>query len=147
MSEFHEQRINFKFCVKLGKTFTKTHEMLKQVYGDQCVGRMQCFEWFKRFKDGQQSSDDGPRPGRPSTSIDAVHVGQVCAVVRSNRHLMVREIAEECNISIGSCHTILIGKLEMHRVVAKFVPHLLTEDQREHRVAVCHKLLDRANED
>jgi hypothetical protein len=35
----------------------------------------------------------------------------------------------------------------MHRVAAKFVPRLLTEDQRERCVAVCQELLDRANED
>jgi hypothetical protein len=57
MSEFHEQRVNIKFCVKLGKTITETHEMLKEAYGDQCMGRTQCYEWFKRFKDGRQSTD------------------------------------------------------------------------------------------
>jgi hypothetical protein len=35
----------------------------------------------------------------------------------------------------------------MNRVAAKFVPRLLTEDQRERRVAVCQKLVDRAKED
>ena len=111
------------------------------------MGRTQCYEWFKRFKDGRQSNDNDPRPGRPSTSTDAVHVAQVRAVVRSNRRLTVREIAEECNISVGSCHAILTEKLEMHRVAAKFVPRLLTEDQREGRVAICQARLDRANED
>jgi hypothetical protein len=147
MSEFHEQRVNIKFCVKLGKTFTETHEMLKQVYGDQCMGRTQCYEWFKRFKDSRQSTDNDPRPGRPETSTDAFHVAQVRAVVCSNRRLRVREIAEECNISVGSCHAILTEKLEMHWVAAKFVPRLLTEDQRERRVPVCQELLDRTNED
>jgi transposase len=130
MPEFHEQHVNIKFYVKPGKTFTETHEMLKQVYGDQCVGRTQCYEWFKRFKDGRKSTDDDPRLGRPSTSTHAVHVAQVRAVVRSNRRLTVREIAEECNISVGLCHAILTEKLEMHWVAAKFVPRLLTEDQR-----------------
>jgi hypothetical protein len=93
------------------------------------VGRTQCYEWFERFKDDRQPTDNDPRPGRPSTSTDAVHIAQVRAVVRSNRRLTVREIAEECNISVGSCHAILTEKLEMHRVAAKFVSRLLTEDQ------------------
>jgi hypothetical protein len=102
--------------------------MLKEAYGDQCMGHTQCYEWFKCFKDGRQSTDSDPRPGRPSTSTDAVHVAQVRAVVRSNSRLTVREIAEECNISAGSCHAILTEKLEMHWLAAKFVPRLLTED-------------------
>jgi transposase len=140
MSEFHERRVNITFCVNLGKTFTETREMLKQVYGDQCVGRTQCYEWFKRFKGGRKSTDDDPRPGRPSTSTDAVHVAQVGAVLRSKSRLTVREIAEECNIFVVSCHATLTEKLEMHQVAAKFVPRLLTEDQRERRVAVCQEL-------
>jgi histone-lysine N-methyltransferase SETMAR len=147
MSELHEQRVNITFCFKLGKTFTETHEMLEQAYGDQCVGLTQCYEWFQRFKDGRQSTDDDPRPGRPSTSTDAVHFAHVHAVICSNRRLTVREIAEECKIFVGSRYAILTEKLEMHPVAAKFVPRLLTEDQRERRVAFCQELLDRANED
>jgi hypothetical protein len=78
MSEFHEQQVNIKFCFKLWKMFTETHEMLKQAYGDQCVGHTQCYDWFKRFKDGGQSTDDDLRPGQPSASTDAIHVVQVC---------------------------------------------------------------------
>ena len=51
----NEQRINIKFCVKLGKTQTKTNEMLKIVYGDKCLSITQSFEWHRRFK---ESSDD-----------------------------------------------------------------------------------------
>jgi hypothetical protein len=38
-------------------------------------------------------------------------------------------------------------KLEMHRIVSKFVPQLLIQDQRENRVPICQELLDRASED
>jgi ribosomal protein S25 len=102
---------------------------------------------FKRFKDGRQSTLDEPRLGRPSTSCDDAHVEQVREIVSSNRRLSVREIAEECNISIGSCHDILTTKLEMHGVVSKFVPRLLTQDQRYSRVAICQELLFLASED
>jgi hypothetical protein len=58
MADVHEQRINIKFCFRLGKTFTKTHEMVKEVYGDQCMSRTRCYKLFKQFKDGQQSTHD-----------------------------------------------------------------------------------------
>ena len=35
----------------------------------------------------------------------------------------------------------------MHRVVAKFVPRLLTEEQKQNRVTVSQELLDRSNTD
>jgi hypothetical protein len=72
---------------------------------------------------------------------------QVREIVHSNHCLTVWDIAEECNILIGSCHEILMIKLEMHHVVSKFVPLLLTQDQRDSSIAICQELLDRANKD
>jgi hypothetical protein len=34
----------------------------------------------------------------------------------------------------------------MHRVAAKFVPHLLTPEQKEHHVTVCQDLHERATD-
>jgi len=55
-------------------------------------------------------------------------------VIRGNRRLTVREVADERGISIGSCHQILTEKFQMCRVSAKFVPSLLTGNQKENRV-------------
>jgi hypothetical protein len=63
MTDIHEQRINIKFCFKLGTVFTETREMMKIVYGDQCVSWTRCDEWFKRFKDDRQSTHDDPHLG------------------------------------------------------------------------------------
>jgi hypothetical protein len=59
----------------------------------------------------------------------------------------VREIAEECNISIGSSHDILATNAEMYRVVSRFVPRLPTQDQTDSRVAICQEILDRNSEE
>jgi hypothetical protein len=111
MANIQEQRINIKFSYKLGKTFTGTHEMPKNIYGDQCMSRTHCYEWFKRFKDGRQSTHDEPHLGQSSMSCDGAHVVQVREIVRSNRRLTVRETAEECNISTGSRHGNLMTKI------------------------------------
>jgi hypothetical protein len=63
-----EQRVNVRFCVELGKSATETYDLLKKVYGDECLSRTQVFEWFKRFKEGREEIGDDQRPGRPSTS-------------------------------------------------------------------------------
>jgi len=62
-----EQRVNVTFCVKLGKSDTETYNLLKKVYGDECLSRSQAFEWFKRFKEGREEIGDDQRSGRPST--------------------------------------------------------------------------------
>jgi hypothetical protein len=51
----------------------------------------------------------------------------VLAVIRENRRMTDREVAEEVGICKRSCHLILTDRLQMRRVVAKFVPRLLTD--------------------
>jgi hypothetical protein len=147
MADIHDPHINIKFCFKLGKTFMETHEMMKNVYGDQCISHTCCYEWFKRFKDGRQSTTDELSLGPPSMSCDDAHVAQVCEIVHSNHRLTVRETADECNILIGSCHDTLMTKSEMHEVVSKFDLWLLTQDQRDSRAAICQELLECTSED
>jgi histone-lysine N-methyltransferase SETMAR len=122
-------------------------EILKQAFGNESMGRTQTYDLYKRFKDCRISIDDDPRSGRPSTSTDDQQVAQVISVIRSNRRLTVREVTEECDISLGSCNSILTEKLGMHRVATKFVPHLLADEQIQQRVAISQELLDQANSD
>ena len=39
-----EQKANIKFCVKLEKKFAETYELMKKVYGDDCMSRTQFTE-------------------------------------------------------------------------------------------------------
>ena len=65
-----EQRANIKFCFKLGKTFTETHNLMKQVYGDNCVARASVYEWYTRFKNGREDINDDAHTGRPKSTIN-----------------------------------------------------------------------------
>jgi len=37
--------------------------MLKKAFGDNALGQMHTYEWFKHFKNGQMSVDDKERSG------------------------------------------------------------------------------------
>jgi len=67
--------------------------------------------------------------------MDNDHVEKVLALIRQNHRLTVREVAEEVGICKSSCHQILTDKLKTRRVAAKFVPHLLTDAQKENCVS------------
>ena len=60
---------------------------------------------------------------------------------------MVQEIVAEVGISTSSVHSILNEDLNLQRVYAKFVPKLLTEQQKELRKEISEYKLDLANHD
>ena len=66
---------------------------------------------------------------------------------RSKRCLTIYEVAEESGILKTTCHEILTENLGVHHVAAKFVLHLLGEDQKQNHVDVSKETVDRANTD
>ena len=138
-----EQRINLKFLVKLGKGPTDCLKLLHEVYGEATMSRARLFEWHKRFTSDREDVEDDPKSGRPSTTKTADNIGKVNELVRSDRRLTVRMMAEELNINRESVRTILLEELHMRKVCAKIVPKLLSDDQKQHRVRVCEDMLER----
>ena len=62
------------------------------------------------------------RPGRPLTNRNSVMIDKVRALLKSDRRLTIRELAEEAEISVGSCRAIVTQELGMRRIAAKYVP-------------------------
>ena len=147
MTEQIGQRYCIKFCQKLGDTQIETIRKIQQMFGDVALSPTQTKEWFKRFKNGRESVESEPRSGRPCTSRNKEVKDQVREEVLNDRRVTVREIAVEVEISTGSVHSILTEDLRMRRVSAKFVPKLLTEEQKELRKEICKDMLDCANHD
>jgi hypothetical protein len=71
----------------------------------------------------------------------------VRSLILEDRRLTAREIADEVGISIGSAHSILTEDLHMCRVVAKFVPKLLSQEQQQLHLEVVWDMLEWANGD
>ncbi|BFZ21096.1 hypothetical protein BsWGS_24135 [Bradybaena similaris] len=110
MTEKFAQRICINFCQKLGDTFTETYE-------------------------GRENVESDHRSGRHVTSRSEKHIADVSSTVRENRRITIRELSEEHSISFGSVQAILTEDLGMRRVSAKFVPKLLSADQKDNRVS------------
>jgi transposase len=147
MTERVEQRYCIKFCQKLGDSKVDTIRKIQQAFGDDAMGATQIKEWFNRFKDGRTLADSDQHSGRPSTSRNANIIENVRSLILEDRRLTVREIANEVGISIGCAHSILTEDLHMCRVVAKFVPRLLSQEQQQLRLEVVQDMLGFANRD
>lgn len=67
---------------------------------------------------------------------DDDHVERVRALIGGNRRVTVRKVSDGVNITIGSCLQILTEKLHILWVRAKFVLHMLADDQKENCVEI-----------
>ncbi|UYV64644.1 hypothetical protein LAZ67_3001471 [Cordylochernes scorpioides] len=99
------------------------------------------------YSEGREDVNDEERAGRPSTSTTDETINEVEKMILVNRRITVREVAEDLNISIGSCHSIFINDLGMRRFAAKFVPKLLNCDQKQNRMNIANEMLDTVRDD
>ncbi|UYV79771.1 hypothetical protein LAZ67_18000597 [Cordylochernes scorpioides] len=142
-----DQRTCIKFCVKNEIKCTDTFRMLTVAYGEATLDRSNVYRWYKMFSKGREDVNDEERAGRPSTSTTDEKINEVEKMILANRQITVREVAEDLNISIGSCHSIFINDLGIRRVAAKFVPKLLNCDQKQHRMNIANEMLDSVRDD
>ena len=57
--------------------------------------------------------------------------------------LTVKQIAANASISVGSVDTILHDDLKMQKISARWVPQMLTDENKASRVAMCQAMLSR----
>ncbi|UYV80606.1 hypothetical protein LAZ67_19000937 [Cordylochernes scorpioides] len=141
------QRTCIKFCVKNEIKCADAFRMLTVAYGEATLDRINLYRWYKMFSEGREDVNDEERAGRPSTSTTDEKINEVEKMILANRRITVREVAEDLNISIGSCHSIFINDLGMRRVAAKFVPKLLNCEQKQHRMNIANEMLDSVRDD
>lgn len=63
-----EQRTNVFICLTLGMSASELWSLLRQVYGNETLRRMQYFEWHERFKNIEI-------PGRRSVILKTLETG------------------------------------------------------------------------
>ncbi|XP_069409926.1 protein GVQW3 isoform X1 [Ovis canadensis] len=135
-----EQRISIKFCVKLNKSASETHHLLKEAYGDEVMSRARVFDWHKRFKKGREDIRDDARSGRPVTHRTDENIKKVKDLVCSNRQLTVRMMAEELNLDKETVRLILKENLNMRKVSAKVISGILKDEPKPRKLDFCSDL-------
>ena len=91
-----------------------------------------------KLKAGKFSVDTCP--GRPKT-VTKANISAVKIVVEQDARLSVKDIVSCTGISEGSVQTILKKRLDLRKVCAIWVPHLLTVEQKTQRLKCAGELL------
>lgn len=116
---------------------------LNAVHGKSAPVFKTVYNWVNEFKRGRTSTKDEPRSGRPVEVTTPEMVNRIHDMVLSDRRLKVRELVVATRVSKGTVISILHEKLGLRKISARWVPRLLSEENKRTRVVNSETLLAR----
>ncbi|KAF6198043.1 hypothetical protein GE061_007789 [Apolygus lucorum] len=102
---------------------------------------------WDRIRQGRQRVENEPHDRRPRTSKTQENINEIRRLIEGDRHFTVREISEELGISFGSVQSIIKTDLGFTKIAARWVPRLLSDEQKNERVRISQLLLQRFQEE
>ena len=134
-------RAYIKARSKLGCSLKKLMTEISTAFGPSCVSYDTVRRWKKKFESGVESIKNAPKSGRPKSASRKEIVSKIKEIIEGDARFTVRDIARKVGISLSTVHLILKKHLKVRKISARWVPHLLTDEQKRQRVKVAKKLL------
>ena len=114
--------------------------MITDSYGTSSMKKTSKYEWFNVFKnDPSHDVTDRPRSGRPSATSEKAD--EIRELLQSDRRLTIRDIGLKVGLSTSTVHSIVTRKLGMSKVCARWIPRILTIEQKHLRVEATKSFL------
>lgn len=115
---------------------------LDSVHGESAPSLQTIYYWVNKFKRGRTRTFDAPRSGRPIVATTEEIIDKIHGIVMNDRRVRMVEIARAIGISIEQVHKILHEDLGMKTLSARWVPRLLTVDQKRTRKNISQQCLE-----
>ena len=130
---------------RCGRTQQQCVELMTSAFEDEAPSKTTIYRWFSEFQRERVSLSDAPREGRPKTAITQENINAVQKLIEEDRHVTYREIQTSLGIGMSQIQKILHDELWVRKLISRWVPHNLSEEQKAARVTWCQKNLERFN--
>ena len=110
---------------------------MEKSYGNACPTENFVRKWLSRFDGGQLSIEDKPRPGR---LVCQENILAVSTIIEEQPSVSARAIAMILNIDKSTVIKILRNNLHLEKRYAKWIRHILSDEQKVIRVQVSIEL-------
>lgn len=112
------------------------------IYGEGQMSYLTVCRWVGRFKSGHQQLKDAAHTGRPIATTTTKHnIERIRQILKKDARYTVRQLARMTNLPLAHVHCILKKHLGLSKINARWIPHLLTNDQKRSPVEKAKLLL------
>ena len=124
-----------------GKVPKQIHAILTENLGEHAPSHATVKKWVARFKRGDFSTCDAPRPGLPKIVTTQEIIDQSHELILEECRISAKPIAEQLGISHERVGSTIHEYLDMRKLSAKWVPKCLNADQKRQRCQTSEQLL------
>jgi histone-lysine N-methyltransferase SETMAR len=114
--------------------------MLKEAYEEEVLPISTAYRWFKKFSEGREAFLKIGGPGAPRKKTSQTFVNAASVIIREDARITIRKLAFHLGTSFGSAYNIVTKELGLRRICSRWIPRVLTTEQKSSRVENC-KLL------
>ena len=132
-----------KIRAQLGFPPTEIHADLQKVYGNGALKYATVCKWVCCFNDGRESIENDPQVGRPVSVLTEKNVATVKTLIEEDARYTVQEIEELSGIHSSSVLKILRERLGLSKICTCWVPHLLTDEQKQSWVRLASQVIEK----
>ena len=140
-----QENLNFFIDTLKGNGFSavEIHRLLVQRWGEEKVVSLRRIQQIAReFEEGSRTAHERiAGSGRPRTSTCPENVEKVRELIEENNRLSCSEIGRLTGIDEDAVNRILTRDLNKKSVCCKWLPHSLTEDNKETRINCCRAMI------
>ena len=138
-----EERAYCKIQAQLGFPPTEIHADLQKVYGNSVLKYATVYKLVRGFNDGRESIENDPLVGRPVSILTEKNVATVKTLIEEDAHYTMQKIEELSCIHSSSVLKILRERLGLRKICARWVPHLLTDKQKQSQVRLASQVIEK----
>jgi len=137
-----ETRAFIKIFSLQGKAPKEIHAFLTETLGEHAPLYANVKNWVAKFKHGDFSTCDAPRPGRLKTVTAPEIIDQIHELILEDCRISAKSIAEQLGISRERVGSVIREDLDTRKLSAKWVPKCLNADQKRQRCQSSEQLLE-----
>ena len=130
-----------------GKSMSEILTALQDVDPNTSFGLSTACRCMQKFKSGRSELLLKQNSSRPRSATDGRNTEKVAQILNTDRQLTCDEIAYQVGLSGASVYRILTENLNMKKIAARWVPHCLSESEKQRRVIISTELLARHTEE
>ena len=133
-----EKRVCIKYLFLKGLSAKTAFDELQSTLGSSAPGQTTIYDWYRKFKQGNFNVEEAPRIGRPKITISE---DKVVRLIRKDPYFTPKSMEPFLGIDHRTIKRILVEDLDMVKVSTKWLPKILSSDQKQIRVDCARKMI------